>query len=460
MAAPFDPASYPALTQLGVGLRSLAGDASYAAGRDYLRKGLVKHGAVAVSEAGVTAYATVSGSTDYRVSVSLGAADAKVTCTCPAHRRNKYCKHVVALCVALGERAGDFAVGEAPPEAQAAPKRAPRAKGTKRAKASDPSEAERRESGLTTVDRLLDELADGGLAGLGPDKVALLSRAADLVRALKLRRLGNLLMALRHAAVRDRASLEGGGFARLLADLYTTRRATGAHLAGAAQMDAELAEDLLGRTWRDDELEPVGGLALLEVGATRADDGEFRVETSYLADMATGKLYAERQITPSRLRAQPKARHRHLLAVEHALLFPGTATRRIRLQRFRHEPLTAEDVSRLVARLPASAAHARAALVERLSEPFGATEAPVVFCPAALLMREGRRSAVDAAGHALELECAPRWLEGLAPLLPQAGEYALFGVMRLADDGPRLHCVSAVSGAFAWSDGPLYPVKE
>jgi hypothetical protein len=484
LPAPFDPAAYPALTDLAGRLRELSGDSSYAAGRDYLRKGLVKQGAVAAGETSATAYATVSGSTDYRVSVSFGVggstgstgaapAEVKVTCTCPAHRRNRYCKHVVSLCVALLERPAEFTVGDAPPETHApAAKRAPRAAGAKRV--AKPSEAELRAAGLATVDRLLEELADGGLPGLGADKVALLAGAADLVRALKLRRLGNLLMALRHAAEHDRAALEGGAFARLLADLYATRRATGAHLEGTAQMEAHAAEDLLGKTWREDELEPVAGLDLLEVGYTRADDGEFRVETSYLAETTTGTLYAERQITPSRLRGDPKPRHRHRLVVEAAALYPGAAPRRIKLQRFRREPLTAAAAAGLVARLPGTVASARAVLSERLAEPFGAPDVPVTLRPAALLTRggggtaEGGRQpaqqgefvqhlALDAGGGALALECPPRWLDGLAPLLPEPGAFALFGLLRLADDGPRLRCISALSGAFAWSDGPLYP---
>src|ERR671932_2910052 len=107
----FDPASHPALVDLGRRLRELAGDASYQAGLAYRRKGAVKQGAVA----GTTAYATVSGSTDYRVSIAFGA-ELKVNCTCPAHRRNKYCKHVVAVCAALVERPDEFVAGEAPPE--------------------------------------------------------------------------------------------------------------------------------------------------------------------------------------------------------------------------------------------------------------------------------------------------------------------------------------------------------
>jgi uncharacterized Zn finger protein len=66
--ATFEPAAYPTLIELGGRLRELAGDASYQAGRDYFRKGLVKQAALA----GTTAYASVSGSTDYRVSVGFG----------------------------------------------------------------------------------------------------------------------------------------------------------------------------------------------------------------------------------------------------------------------------------------------------------------------------------------------------------------------------------------------------
>ena len=44
----FDPAAHPPLTGLGTRLRELAGDAAYKAGREYLRKGRVQDGAVAL----------------------------------------------------------------------------------------------------------------------------------------------------------------------------------------------------------------------------------------------------------------------------------------------------------------------------------------------------------------------------------------------------------------------------
>ncbi|HLN64859.1 MAG TPA: SWIM zinc finger family protein, partial [Symbiobacteriaceae bacterium] len=99
----FNPGAHPKLAELSERLRELAGDAAFKAGRDYLKKGLVKQGVVA----GTTAYATVTGSTEYRVSVAFGETE-KVTCTCPAHRRAKYCKHVVAVAAALVDSPASF----------------------------------------------------------------------------------------------------------------------------------------------------------------------------------------------------------------------------------------------------------------------------------------------------------------------------------------------------------------
>src|SRR5436309_13058782 len=104
----FAPSAHPALTDLNSRLRDLAGDAAYKAGLDYLRKGAVKAGTVA----GTTAFASVSGSTDYRVSISL-APGTKVSCTCPVQRRTKFCKHVVARSQALDQRPGDFSISDA-----------------------------------------------------------------------------------------------------------------------------------------------------------------------------------------------------------------------------------------------------------------------------------------------------------------------------------------------------------
>ena len=451
MPPPFDPTDHPALIDLGGRLRELAGDAAYQAGREYLRKGLVKQGAVA----GPVAYATVSGSTDYRVSLSVDGA-AKVTCTCPAHRRVKYCKHVVALGVALLERPAEFIVSETPPEAQQ-PAAARRGRAAGGAPAT-PSFELQWLAGLETVGRLLAELAGGGIMSLGPDKVALLANAGELVRALKLRRLGNLVVALQRAASRQRGTaLDAHEFADLLVDIHLTRQAIGAHLAGRVSLDPRLAEDLLGKTWRNEDLERVSGLELIALAATRVDDGEFRVETSYLADLPTGAIFAEKQITPSRLASAPKPNHRLRLIVDEAGLYPGVAPRRIRLSRTRRAPLSVEDVQRLVSRAPSTLPELRRILVDRLDVPFGPDEIVATFRPASLVTQGNLVGAVDASGRFLALD----WLAGraydLAGILSASGRYALFGQLCLDDRGPRLRCLSIVSGELAGGRGPIYP---
>jgi hypothetical protein len=462
---PLNPTEHPTLVELGGRLRELAGDNAYQAGRVYLRKGLVKQATVA----GTTAYASVSGSTDYRVSVAF-AGEPRVTCSCPAHRRSKYCKHVVAVCSALLELPSQFTPVEAVPEPPKAVRR------PRKAATAGSREAEKvasRAAGLETVDRLLAELTDGGLMSLGPDKAALLAGAGELVRALKLRRLGNSVLALQRAAgappnggrpAAGRAARAGAatariaaaGFAELLMDAYVTRRTTGAHLEGRIALDPRLAEDLLGKTWREEELEAVGGLELLEVAATRGDDGEFRIETSYLVDLLTGEVYAERLIAPLRLSGPPKPRHRLRLLVDEAGLYPGVAPRRIKLRRARRAPLAAEQVRRLLEVVPSDAAELRRRLLERLEVPFGPHEVAVLFRPAALLQCDERVGAVDQAGRFLALAWPERWAEQLLPLLPPPGSYALFGLLRQAERGLELQCLSAI-GELGWRQGPIYP---
>ena len=499
----FEPGTFPRLGELGARLREMAGDAAYAAGRDYLRKGLVRHGTVA----GTTAHATVSGSTEYRVSVAFATdlAEAKVSCTCPAHRRNKLCKHVVAVAVALLERPREFtpvAPVDVPAEA-AKPRRASgtkggtgRAGGTAKERAAA-QRTEQQDAGLAVVDRLLAELAAGGLGALGTEGAALLAEAAETVRALKLRRLGNRLMALQRLsasaagastwamagnpaaalfppfgptfqppAPRQPGTGEADGpdeaarFAAILCDVALVRQALGAQAEGRIALDPALAEDLLGKTWRETELERVAGLDLVPIAEERFDDGEFRVETSYLLDLRDGAIYAEKQISPLRRGGAPKTAHRHRLLVDEAGLYPGEPPRRVKLLRVRREPLDIEHVDALLRRADATVPALRARLGGRLRSPFAAPEAAVLFRPSALVQAAAdgtRLGALDKEGRFLAIAWPERWGQDLPALLPAPGRFALFGLLRLGNGGPTLRCLS-VAGELAWGEGPVYPV--
>lgn len=451
----FDPNTFPTLIDLSTRLRELAGDAAYKAGRDYLKKGLVKSGAVSP----VTGSAVVTGSTDYRVSIGL--VEERVTCTCPAHRRNKHCKHVVAVVGALLERPGEFQAVEAPPEV--APKTSTKSKAPRGGdEAAAPKPTRKRQTkadvkvvlqstGLETVDQLLAALADGGQLTLSTEKAALLQAAGDLVQGLKLRRLGNLIHLL------QRRSGDDVAFSRILQDLWLTRAAVGAHLGGDQNLDPALAEELLGKTWREADLETTAGLDLIEVALERETEGNFTIETSYLADLATSHLFLDRQITPVQVRSMPKAPQPLRLLVDRAGLYPGAAPRRIKLLRARRAPLTPEHVSTLIERAPTSVATLQRQLAERLGDPFSPPSLPVLLRPAALVQRGDEMGALDQTGAVLPLLWPADWTKKGLPLLPAGAPFALFGHLSLREQGPILRPLSILSAALRWENGPLFP---
>ncbi len=444
----FDANEFPNLLSLIEGLRALSGDAAHRAGRDYLRGASLTQGAVA----GSMASAVVTGRTEYRVTLTFEA-DPVPSCTCPAHRRNRYCKHVVAICLALAERPELFSVVERvlpPPQ----PKRAPRPRGEGSVRSRQVAlRAQQQAAGLEMIDRLLEELAGGGLAALGREGSALLAGAAETVRALKLRRLGNLLGQLQRMTGDDP---DPGRFAATLREIWLVRRALAAQADGSVPLEPWLTEELLGKTWRDKELERVSGLDLLPLGDSRSDDGEFRIEATHFVNLHDGAIVCERVITPTALRGKGKPPRRHRLHVEDAGLYPGVSPRRIKLVQVHSAPTRDDDIIRVLGLADADVPRLQARLVDRLGEPFAPPEVAVLFKPASLLTRGRDGGAVDRQRRFLSLEVPETWRRELPGILPPGGDYALFGLLGLRDDGPILR-VESVVGALAWDRGPVYP---
>jgi hypothetical protein len=266
-------------------------------------------------------------------------------------------------------------------------------------------------------------------------------------------------------------------FARLLLDLYLCRAATGAQLTGTVTLDPRLAEDLIGKTWRAEELEPVTGLDLVQVAATTESDGEFTIESSYLVELASMAVYVERQIAPVRLRGTPKTQHRVRLSVDEAGLYPGLAPRRIRLGRGRRLALRAEDVERLIHGATGDLTEIQRRLIERAMVPFGEAEVAVLFRPSLVLgptskdadkqaqPRTGQRSArsaqeraigaVDAAGRFVSVTALGSMADELAVIGQAPGTFALFGLARAGGEGLVLRCLSVVVSAASpvWQGG-------
>jgi hypothetical protein len=454
MAEVFDPAVFPALLALGQQIRELAGETAYRAGRDYLRKGVIQEPTVS----GTQALASVRGSTDYRVSISFaGSAAAKVTCTCPAHRRSKHCKHVVAVSVALVEQPHLFRIVPKSEIPDVAPPQRKRRDPSAKQKAEELRE-EQRQAGLLLVDRLLDELAGTGIGGLGPEQLTLLASVAETVQGLKLRRLGNGLTGLRRLVVEHgQDETTPAAFAAQLAEISLMRQVVGASLAGKIDLDPALAEEFIGKTWRAKELEQVSGLELVTVAREAHDDGDFRVESMYLIDVPTNELFVERQITPRGLRGERFPSRRMRTLVDEAGVYPGLSPRRIKLVTVRQAAITMSHIESILAGAVTEVAKLRQQLVERLAIPVGAAEVTVVFRPEGIVATGDRLAAIDAHGEMVPVVWPDAWSNPtIRGMTNEPGRYAFVGVMDLASDGPQLRCLSII-GDLGWVNGPHYP---
>jgi hypothetical protein len=454
MAEVFDPALFPALVALGQQIRELAGEAAYRAGRDYLRQGMIQEPTVS----GTQALAVVRGSTDYRVSISFeGTAAAKVTCSCPAHRRSKHCKHVVAVSVALVEQPRLFRIVAKADIPMVAPPPRKRRDPSAKQKVEELKD-QQRQAGLLLVDRLLEELAATGISGLGPEQLALLASVAETVQGLKLRRLGNGLTALRRLVVEHgQEESTPTAFATQLAEISTLRHVVAASLAGEISLDPRLADELIGKTWRAKELEQVTGLELIAIAREVHDDGDFRVESMYLVDLVSNDIFVERQITPRGLRGERLTPRRTRTIVDEAAVYPGLAPRRIKLASTQRGALTMVQIDRVVNAAVGEVAELRRRLIERLSVPVGAAEVAVLFRPEGIVAAGDRLAAIDARGEMVPLVWPDAWSHATVRVMTQeSGRYAFVGLVELSSDGPQLRCLS-IFGDLGWVNGPHYP---
>ncbi len=451
--ASFDPAAYPALVALGQQLRDLAGDATYNAGRELVLRKVIQEATIS----GTTATAVVTGTTQYQVTVAFSrrAKSAKVGCTCPASRRSRLCKHIVAVTVLLLEQPGAFAVRQ-----QASVPKPPRPRPSRSARPKGDPEATRaaqREAGLTLVDRLLEELAASGAAGLGAEGVSLLRSTAETIRVLKLRRLGNALMALSHLIASGDAETHPSQCATLLQEIWLARQLLGAHVEQRAALEPALVESLIGKTWRASELPRTGPLELVAVASDSTDDGEFEVDSRYFCDLASGALYVERQITPCGIRKRPVPLRRLRLLVAEAAVYPGLPPHRIQVLRAERAALRPGDIERILSHAATSIASLTQQLQAWLALPFPMPRPLALFRPAALFVHGSRIIATDSAGHAVAVAWPPSWTRQVQGVLPPApGRYALAGLVGLAADGPELQCLSLV-GDLRWQHGPVFP---
>ena len=261
--ARFDANAYPSLLQLIERLRELSGDAAHRAGRDYLRGTSLTQGAVA----GSMASAVVIGSHRIPRHPQLRGRSGPVM-HLPGQPTQSVlqarCRHLPrphrATRTVQPRRARP---APAPTEAHPPPKRRgqrPIAPGRHAGRTAGRWSGHDRSPPGRTCRRRVGRAWPGGL---GPP----LRRGRDR-RRLEAPPPWPVAQPLQRMAGDDP---DPERFAEILQEIWIVRRALAAQADGTAVLEPWLTEELLGKTWRDKDLERVSGLNLLPLADTHSD---------------------------------------------------------------------------------------------------------------------------------------------------------------------------------------------
>jgi hypothetical protein len=144
------------------------------------------------------------------------------------------------------------------------------------------------------------------------------------------------------------------------------------------------------------------------------------------------------------------------LLVDEAGIYPGGEPRRIKPIAVRRAPLTAEHIERLLQHAPTSLDALRERLVTTLGRPFGPRELVSLVRPAGLVAKAGRVAMADSCGAVMPLDWPEPWTKLVTSILPEPGQFALAGMVRLDGDTLAFRCLSVV-GHLNRPQGPVYP---
>jgi hypothetical protein len=335
-------------------------------GQEYLARGAVNN--PWRSEQVLHAEVKGSGAKPYQVAVEVTSRSLKPRCSCPAARRNPFCKHVAALLGLWLTSPKDFVQGQDTPDIEDDEQPLK----TKKSAAKAPSRHELISTGLDTAESFLKDLTERGLLGLSPQEVENMGQVATTLEGYKLIRLARQIRGLQKslrmavtqnkpgansivyhrspnlpAQTQPQASFNQLAFSKALAECWLTIGAIRKVLAARDPNPVRL-EDLTGKPITEKYLEPLENRRLVELyyEVLLNDENGFNVYTSYLLDLDDGKLYAERQITPVRLKeVGPKPSYDCLLKVRRAGVYPGAEPKRLKLMEWEPEakPLSLEN---------------------------------------------------------------------------------------------------------------------
>lgn len=338
---------------------------------------------------------------EHRATVEI-AEFVKATCSCKSARRTPFCKHAAALLIAWAKTPEAFQEIEREP---AAPARPPR---MKRGKEDIPALVAK---GLAELDALLVAFAKSGLASVTKERIGEVQRLAKDLRHYKLRRISSRLAEFHALLSKPSYSLREYGDA--IADLVFMSKAVAAIQAGTLKDEAHV-EEYVGVTWNLQKRPLRTGLSLLEIhyDRVRTPDG-FRIETSWLVDLASGELFTDKLIVPASLRQAPKPnRVGRVLEVAEAREFPGFPPMRLSLVSATDRAATPADFAAV------RACESIPELFERYrrarEDVLGPDELFALVRPAAFVARDGALLARDRESRLLPLRGGDRWPRVLA----------------------------------------------
>jgi hypothetical protein len=417
-------------------IRRMVGDDEMAKGSRLLDDGKLAY--LARHEGKLFGEVQGSSGSPYRVSATFDEQGRVITrCTCPAARYTAVCKHATGLLVAWARTPAAFVETELGPQLEERRWEGQRSGTVRRGTASTKNLLA---VGVEQAGVLARELAVTGVAGASEDRIEQLRDLAEQLRGNRLRRLGARTLELAQMLESSASRPEAVPYADLLTDLVLTVRKLEKHLAGQP-LEQRYEEELIGRSWRKNDRQPVSGLDLLEVGyrvAHTPDD--FTIRESHFVDLISGQHLTEKQIVPtSRARFEtPKPSYAGLvLRGASGGLFPGFPPRRLYLEST-GTPCRAgqPELRRMLELASPTLAEVTAAYQAHRRDVFAPDGWPVLVACERLHVRGGKMRVVDAQQGSLPLAAGRGMQQALVDILRERprlravlGELMLDGVV-------------------------------
>jgi hypothetical protein len=375
-----------------------------------------------------TLYAQVQGSKPYTVRIEFQDGAPKAKCTCPAARFSKFCKHAIAVLIMWAQSPERFVYGQ---QTLAEEPPATKPRGAKRAAKATVERTDLQTQSIQQTLKLAQELAERGLTGVQPAFLEQLRAIAENLQSLKTRRLKQAVDYLAQLIEDARVSpVSEERFTRALLRLWLTARAVEEHFTERRTLPEEQLEEMLGRTWRDKDLQPRENLRLMELAYENIEiQTGFRLDISHLIELDTGELLREMKITP--LNAPPAAqemkpaRPTPFIATRVGV-YPGYTPKRIKVYETLplHAP-SAELVRQAIAHAYTEWQPLISSYLERILDPFAPRELPCLLRYQHIVWQDNKLWLADTQGTLLQLavKVMPEVIEALREAERQVQEW-------------------------------------